>query len=104
VGSPDLDAAELVRWLLRAGLIERDAVAPIPGLPEAHAAGWRGDWRAAADAWKRVGAPYERALELIDSGDVSTRTVDHHVSAVLAKLGVTTRREAARRARELRDG
>ena len=27
-----------------------------------------------------------------------------HVSAVLAKLGVTTRREAARRARELRDG
>ena len=176
---PDLDAAELVRWLLRAGLIERDAVAPIPGLPEAHAAGWRGDWRAAADAWKRVGAPYERALELIDSGDVdatlegiavldaldaapaarigrqrlrdlgvarvprgpvsttrsnpaglterqldvlalladgltngeiaarlvvSTRTVDHHVSAVLAKLGVTTRREAARRARELRDG
>ena len=179
VRSPDLDAAELVRWLLRAGLIERDAVAPIPGLPEAHAAGWRGDWRAAADAWKRVGAPYERALELIDSGDVdatlegiavldaldaapaarigrqrlrdlgvarvprgpvsttrsnpaglterqldvlalladgltngeiaarlvvSTRTVDHHVSAVLAKLGVTTRREAARRARELRDG
>jgi DNA-binding CsgD family transcriptional regulator len=179
VGSPDLDAAELVRWLLRAGLIDRDAVTPLPGLPEAHAAGWRGDWRAAADAWKRVGAPYERALELIDSGDVdatiegiavldalgaapaarigrqrlrdlgvarvprgpvpttranpgglterqldvlallaegltngeiaarlvvSPRTVDHHVSAVLAKLGVTTRREAARRARELRDG
>jgi len=179
VGSPDLDAAELVRWLLRAGLIDRDAVTPLPGLPEAHAAGWRGDWRAAADAWKRVGAPYERALELLDSGEVdatlegiavldalgaapaarigrqrlrdlgvarvprgpvpttranpgglterqldvlallaegltngeiaarlvvSPRTVDHHVSAVLAKLGVTTRREAARRARELRDG
>jgi DNA-binding NarL/FixJ family response regulator len=143
------------------------------------AAGLRGDWRAAAAAWERLGAPYEQALELLDSGDVdatlsaitildkleaapaahiarrrlrdlgvtrvprgpvpstranpaglterqldvldlvaegltngeiaarlvvSTRTVDHHVSAVLAKLGVTTRKEVARRARQLRDG
>ncbi len=30
---------------------------------------------------------------------LSVRTVDHHVSAILAKLGVTTRREAARFAR-----
>jgi DNA-binding CsgD family transcriptional regulator len=175
----DLDSAELARWLLRAGLLDRESVPPIPGVPEALAAGLRGDWRAAAAAWDRIGAPYARALELIDSSDVdatlegiavldaldaapaarigrqrlrdlgvarvprgpvsttranpaglterqldvlalladgltngeiaarlivSTRTVDHHVSAVLAKLGVTTRREAARRARELRDG
>jgi DNA-binding CsgD family transcriptional regulator len=32
---------------------------------------------------------------------VSTRTVDHHVSAILATLGVTSRREAARRAQQL---
>jgi DNA-binding NarL/FixJ family response regulator len=33
---------------------------------------------------------------------VSPRTAEHHVAAVLAKLGATTRREAALRATELR--
>jgi len=33
---------------------------------------------------------------------VSPRTAEHHVAAVLTKLGATTRREAARRAAELR--
>jgi DNA-binding CsgD family transcriptional regulator len=159
------ERGELARWLHRLG----DPVGPSDGCPPEYAAGLRGDWRAAADAWSAIGAPYERALELVDSGEpepmrealavldrlgaapaaaltrrrlraagvlsvprgpqaatradptgltarqqevltllaagltngeiaarlvLSVRTVDHHVSAVLAKLGVATRREA----------
>jgi predicted ATPase/DNA-binding CsgD family transcriptional regulator len=39
--------------------------------------------------------------EIADRLFVSTRTAEHHVSAVLEKLGVGTRRDAARRAVEL---
>jgi DNA-binding CsgD family transcriptional regulator len=166
--------AEVSRWLHRLG----DVVEPVPDGPEEFAAGLRGDWRAAAAAWERVGDPYERALELAGSGErepmlealrvfdelgaepvtrrlrrqlrasgsgsvprgpqsttrsnpagltarqleilgllaegrtnaeiaarlvVSVRTVDHHVSAVLQKLGLAGRREAARAAAALLD-
>jgi len=159
------ERGELMRWLRRLG----DPLGPFAGCPEEYAAGLRGDWQAAADAWAAIGAPYERALELVESGEpeamlqglavldgmgaapaaalarrrlraagvtqiprgpqpatrahpagltsrqqqilelvargltnaeiadrmvLSVRTVDHHVSAVLAKLGVTSRREA----------
>jgi DNA-binding CsgD family transcriptional regulator len=158
--------AELLRHLRRLG----HPAEPFPGCPEAEAAGLRGDWRSAADVWGRIGRPYERALELAESGEteptlealavltklgalpaativrdrlresgarrrprapqpgtlantagltvrqveilrlvaqglsnpqiahrlvLSTRTVDHHVSAVLQKLGLTSRRDAA---------
>ncbi|MDT7574763.1 MAG: hypothetical protein QOH17_1096 [Pseudonocardiales bacterium] len=162
------DRGELTRWLRRLG----DRLGPFPGCPEEYAAELRGDWRAAADAWAALDAPYERALELVESGEpepmleglavldalgagpaaavarrrlraagvtqvprgpqaatradpagltgrqqeilalmaegltnaeiaarlvLSVRTVDHHVSAVLTKLGVSSRREAIAR-------
>ena len=40
--------------------------------------------------------------EIADRLVLSQRTAEHHVAAVLAKLGATSRREAARRASELR--
>ena len=42
---------------------------PFPGCAGPWAAGLRGDWRAAADGWARLGDPYERALELAESGE-----------------------------------
>jgi DNA-binding CsgD family transcriptional regulator/tetratricopeptide (TPR) repeat protein len=144
------------------------------GCPQEFALGIGGDWHGAAALWRSLGAPYEHALELADSGRqpellaalatldglgaqaaatlarrqlrrlgvthlprrprtranpagltdrqlevlgllaegltnaeiadrlvVSVRTVDHHVAAILAKLNVTSRREAARAAGRL---
>jgi DNA-binding CsgD family transcriptional regulator len=163
---------ELLRFLKRAGL----DVEPFEGCPPGWDAGLRGDWRAAADLWADFGNPYERALELADSGApeptlealtvlddlgaapaaalvrrrlralgierlprrpqpttrrnpagltarqveilrllcdgltnaeiaerlvVSVRTVDHHVSAVLQKLGVPSRQAARAAAPDL---
>jgi DNA-binding CsgD family transcriptional regulator/tetratricopeptide (TPR) repeat protein len=165
-------SGELLRYLARCG---QKVTAPT-GCPPEFAVGIAGDWRGAAELWRALGAPYERALELAGSGRqpellealavldrlgaraaaalvrrdlrrlgvtrlprrprprtranpagltdrqlevlgllaegltnaeiadrlvVSVRTVDHHVAAILAKLNVGSRREAARVAADL---
>src|SRR6185503_12522903 len=51
--------AELLRYLKRAGL----EVSSFAGCPPGWDQGIRGEWRAAAAAWRRAGDPYELALE-----------------------------------------
>ncbi len=162
---------ELGFWLWRAGELRT----PPEGAAEPFARQIAGDWRAAAEAWERVGCPYETAVALADGDDpdelrraltilgglgaapmadrvaarlrglgvhdlprrpsratasnpegltgrqlevlgqlvegrtntqiaavlhISPKTVGHHVSAILDKLGVADRREAARLARD----
>jgi DNA-binding CsgD family transcriptional regulator len=145
-------AGELAYWLQRAG----GAVEAQPWMALPWRAHLAGDWRAAAEAWRALGCPYEQARALADgdrraqaealavfdqlgthlaadglrqrlalspaakfglterqldilaylvegltNAEIATRlnlspkTVDHHVSAVLAKLDVRTRAEAA---------
>jgi predicted ATPase len=56
------------RRMLGAGGPAPDAA----GMPECYRRQFAGDWRRAADAWARVGAPFEEALALLD-GDAEAR-------------------------------
>jgi DNA-binding CsgD family transcriptional regulator len=61
--SPELD--ELAFWLWRAGEL---AETP-PGAAGPFALQMGGDWRQAAEAWERLGCPYEQALALADGDE-----------------------------------
>ena len=63
-------------------------------MPRGYTAGLRGDWRTAAAAWERVGDGYERALELVDSGEVGPTTEG---LVVLDELGAVPSADLARR-------
>ena len=82
---------EVLRYLRRLG----HPAEPFAGCPGAYDAGLRGDWEAAAAAWAGDdGDPYERALELMESGQVDPTL---EALDVLDRLGA---RPAARLARE----
>jgi DNA-binding CsgD family transcriptional regulator/tetratricopeptide (TPR) repeat protein len=80
----------LLRHLRRAGL----PAEPFDGCPAGYAAGLSGDWRTAATAWERTGDGYERALELVDSGEVGPTTEG---LVVLDELGAVPAADLARR-------
>jgi DNA-binding CsgD family transcriptional regulator/tetratricopeptide (TPR) repeat protein len=63
--------------------------------PEPERTSLAGDWRAAADAWERLGMPYEQALELLVPGEIEATL------AALELLDGLGAAPAARRARQL---
>jgi DNA-binding CsgD family transcriptional regulator len=80
--------SELTIWLWRSGaLIE----AP-PGISQPYALELAGDWRAAADAWERIGCPYEQALALLGGDEMAQRAA----LAILESLGAAPAAEIAR--------
>lgn len=80
---------ELLRYLARVG----EPVSSFPGCPPAYAAGIAGDWRAAAQAWRTAGVPYECALELLASGRVDALL---EAVAALEQLGAHPAADLAR--------
>lgn len=76
---------ELGSWLVRAGALEC--------LPDAAAAPYVLPWREAAEAWRRIGCPYEQAEALADGDEAAMR----ESLAILMRLGAEP---AADRVRE----
>lgn len=75
-------------WMWRLGRIDRSP----NGAAEPFALQIDGDWRAAADAWRTIGCPYEAAMALAD-GDQAAMV---EAVGILDRLGATP---AARRVR-----
>src|SRR3954449_5755023 len=83
VGAADQDKwmrGSLATWLRRCGLPDADL--GVVGPP--YALMLAGDWRAAATAWHELGAPYEEALALLDSGDAAAM---HEALRIFERLG-----------------
>ncbi len=88
------DLGELAVWRHRAGLLD----APPAGCAEPYALEMAGDWRAAAEWWGRLEAPYARAVAQMSGDDPAALT---EALEVLDGLGATA--TAARARARLRD-
>jgi DNA-binding CsgD family transcriptional regulator len=88
---PGYDGA-LTVWLWRSDIpIEAPA-----GVPAPHALQLAGDWRAAADAWERLGCPWEQALALLDGDEAAQRAALAIFECFGAALAVETTRRRLR--------
>ncbi len=64
------DIGRIALWLRRAG-----ALGEVPAdLPDPFASELAGHWREAAEAWERIGCPYEQALALSEGDEEAQRT------------------------------
>jgi DNA-binding CsgD family transcriptional regulator len=79
---------EVAIWLWRGGQM---AEAP-ERTPEPYALEIAGEWRAAADAWERIGCPYEQALALIEGDEAAQRSA----LAIFERLGARPAAEIVR--------
>jgi DNA-binding CsgD family transcriptional regulator len=85
---------ELGFWLWRAGALP----GAFDGAPEPYALHWSGDWRGAAEAWRRIGCPYEQAEALADGDEPALRESLAILSTLGAEPAADQVRAAMRRA------
>jgi DNA-binding CsgD family transcriptional regulator len=76
-------------WLWRAGAITQS----LSGAAAPFALQIAGDWRAAADAWGRIGCPYEQAMALLDGDESAQRAA----LAIFERLGAVPAADLTRR-------
>jgi hypothetical protein len=82
-------AGELAYWRWRAGVLER----PPEWIATPFALQIAGEWRAAADAWHRLGCPYEEARALAE-GDAGAQ---ERALAIFDRLGAAPAAAEVRR-------
>jgi DNA-binding CsgD family transcriptional regulator len=82
------ELGELSFWMWRAGGLTE---APF-GIAAPYALQLSGNWRAAAEQWKKVGCPYEQALALMDGDESALR----EALAIFEQLGAVPAAEIVR--------